>query len=138
MAPPGVRPTCGGGDDGTHPGAAPHRDVGPRPYGGRTAWHRALSAEDAQTYKPAPALYEAAVAAAADAPPGGGDTPRPVMVAAHAWDLRAAARAGMRTAYVPRPGGDAPRDDDGFDLHARDLADLHARLLEEAPDRAVS
>lgn len=84
------------------------------------AWHRALSAQDVGTYKPDPALYAATVEE--------GAVP-PVMVAAHAWDLRAAAAAGMRTAYVPRPEGDAPRHDDAFDLHAVDLADLHARLL---------
>jgi len=96
-------------------------------------WHEALSAEDAGTYKPAPGIYAAAVAAAGEAPAPGQaarwGAVEPVMVAAHAWDLRAAAAAGMRTAYVPRPGGDAPRDDDAFDLHAVDLADLHGRLL---------
>jgi 2-haloacid dehalogenase len=58
----------------------------------------------------------------------------PVMVAAHAWDLRAAADVGLRTAYVPRPGGDPPRDDDAFDLVAADLADLHAQLVAAHPE----
>ncbi|HWV78048.1 MAG TPA: HAD-IA family hydrolase [Isoptericola sp.] len=97
------------------------------------AWHEALSAQDVGTYKPAPDLYAAAVAAAAAvagrATATTGPAGPPVMVAAHAWDLRAAAAAGMRTAYVPRPRGDAPRADDAFDLHAADLADLRARLL---------
>ncbi|MFE5291783.1 HAD-IA family hydrolase [Isoptericola sp. NPDC056618] len=96
-------------------------------------WHDVLSAEDVGTYKPDPALYAAAVAAATggatDGATGEMSAGPPVMVAAHAWDLRAAAAAGMRTAYVPRPRGDAPRDDDAFDLHAADLADLHGRLL---------
>jgi 2-haloacid dehalogenase len=51
------------------------------------------------------------------------------MVAAHAWDLRAAAQAGMRTAYVARPDGDPPADTDAFDIRAADLDDLHARLV---------
>ena len=86
-------------------------------------WHQVLSAEDARAYKPDPALYAAGLAAApADSGP-------PVMVAAHAWDLRAAAGAGMRTAYVPRPQGDPPAAGDRFDVHAADLRDLHARLL---------
>ncbi|MFI2294531.1 HAD-IA family hydrolase [Isoptericola sp. NPDC019571] len=93
------------------------------------AWHEVLSAEDVGTYKPDPALYVAAVAAATGGATGEASAGPPVMVAAHAWDLRAAAAVGMRTAYVPRPQGDAPRDDDAFDLHAADLADLHGRLL---------
>ncbi|MFE5310584.1 HAD-IA family hydrolase [Isoptericola sp. NPDC056605] len=93
------------------------------------AWHRALSAQDAGTYKPAPEVYAAAVAAAVPAPAPTGTAGPPVLVAAHAWDLRAGAAAGMRTAYVPRPQGDAPRDDDAFDLYAADLADLRGRLL---------
>lgn len=37
--------------------------------------------------------------------------------------------AGLRTAYVPRPGGDSPNLDDDFDIYATDLADLHTQLL---------
>ncbi|WP_123815226.1 HAD-IA family hydrolase [Myceligenerans xiligouense] len=85
-------------------------------------WHQVLSAQDAGTYKPAAALYATAVAAAPS------DAGTPIMVAAHAWDLRAAAAAGMRTAYVPRPGGDAPVPGDSFDIHAADLRELHGRL----------
>ncbi|MFD6448714.1 haloacid dehalogenase type II [Promicromonospora sp. NPDC060204] len=86
-------------------------------------WHRVLSAEDAGTYKPAPGIYELALRSA----PATSGTP--VMVAAHAWDLRGAAAVGLRTAYVPRPDGDAPGPDDTFDLYATDLRDLHAQLL---------
>ncbi|MFI9486918.1 haloacid dehalogenase type II [Promicromonospora sp. NPDC052451] len=86
-------------------------------------WHQVLSAEDAGSYKPDPAVYELAL----DTAPTGSGTP--VMVAAHAWDLRAAAAAGMRTAYVPRADGDPPAPDDTFDLHATSLLDLHAQLL---------
>ncbi|PUB27567.1 2-haloacid dehalogenase [Promicromonospora sp. AC04] len=92
--------------------------------GGGLRWHQVLSAEDAGTYKPGREVYELAVASA---PAASGP---PFMVAAHAWDLRAAAAAGMRTAYVPRPAGDLPRPDDRFDVHATSLVDLHARLLE--------
>lgn len=85
-------------------------------------WHQVLSAEDAATYKPDPALYQAAVSVspAAAVPP--------MMVAAHAWDLRAAAAAGMRTAYIPRPNGDAPRPDDDFDIVATGFEDFVAQL----------
>lgn len=89
-------------------------------------WHQALSAQDAGTYKPGPAVYELAL----DTAPTGSSTP--IMVAAHAWDLRAAAAAGMRTAYVPRADGDPPAPGDTFDLHATSLLDLHAQLLDLA------
>ena len=46
------------------------------------------------------------------------------MVAAHAWDLRAAASHGLRTAFVARPGADRPRHDDHFDLSVPDLRAL--------------
>ncbi|NWJ71564.1 haloacid dehalogenase type II [Pseudonocardia sp. ICBG1122] len=85
-------------------------------------WHLALSAEDAASYKPAPEVYRLAVEAAA-VPPD-----RLLMVAAHAWDLRGAAAAGMRTAWVDRPGGDPPGTHDRFDLHAADLTDLADQL----------
>lgn len=89
-------------------------------------WHQVLSSEDARTYKPDQAIY----ALAKDSAPTRSGTP--VMVAAHAWDLRAAARAGMRTAYVPRPDGDPAGPDDTFDLRATSLLDLHAQLLDPA------
>ncbi|MFD6142701.1 haloacid dehalogenase type II [Promicromonospora sp. NPDC060271] len=89
-------------------------------------WHQVLSSEDARTYKPDPAIY----ALANDSAPTGSGTP--FMVAAHAWDLRAAAKAGLRTAYVPRSDGDPPGPDDTFDLRATTLLDLRAQLLDLA------
>ena len=86
-------------------------------------WHQVLSSEDAGTYKPDRGIYELAVASA---PTGSG---APFMVAAHAWDLRAAAAAGLRTAYAPRADGDPPGPHDAFDLRATSLLDLHAQLL---------
>jgi len=85
-------------------------------------WHQALLAEDARSYKPAPSVYEFAVAVSG-APPE-----RLLMVAAHAWDLRAAQNLGLRTAYVARRVGDPPKPSDRFDLHAHDLADLADQL----------
>ncbi|GLY81584.1 haloacid dehalogenase type II [Actinoallomurus iriomotensis] len=81
-------------------------------------WHQVLSAEDARTYKPDPAVYRSAVTVSGRPPE------RLLMVAAHAWDLRGAQDIGLRTAYVARPGGDPPTASDRFDLHADDLADL--------------
>ncbi|GAA1687982.1 haloacid dehalogenase type II [Glycomyces endophyticus] len=81
-------------------------------------WHQAVSAEDAQTYKPAPEVYRLAVDAVGRPPQ------HLLMVAAHAWDLRGAQAAGMRTAYVHRPVGDPPAADDRFDWHVGSLAEL--------------
>lgn len=74
-------------------------------------WHTALSTQAAGTYKPDPAVYQLAIDCA-DRPPG-----RMLMVAAHAWDLRAARENGLRTAYVPRPVGDPPAETDEFDWY---------------------
>ncbi|MFD2078279.1 2-haloacid dehalogenase [Actinopolymorpha cephalotaxi] len=85
-------------------------------------WHQALSAEDARTYKPDPAVYQLAVTVSGRPPE------RLLMVAAHAWDLRGAQQLGLRTAYVARPVGDPPAPSDEFDLHADGLADLARQL----------
>jgi 2-haloacid dehalogenase len=89
---------------------------------GGLTWHCVLSSELVQTYKPDPAVYDLALTRLGLAPE------QTMMVAAHPWDLRAAARHGMRTCYVARPGEGRPADDDHFDLYAADLADL-ARIL---------
>ncbi|UMP05332.1 haloacid dehalogenase type II [Amycolatopsis sp. EV170708-02-1] len=85
-------------------------------------WHQALSAEEARTYKPDPAVYRLAVDLAKTKPE------RLLMVAAHAWDLRGAQSVGLRTAYVARPVGDPPSATDRFDFHADGLADLALQL----------
>lgn len=85
-------------------------------------WHQVLSAEDARTYKPTPAVYELAVTVTGSPPD------RLLMVAAHAWDLRGAQSVGLRTAYVARPVGDPPTPSDRFDLHADGLDDLADQL----------
>jgi 2-haloacid dehalogenase len=90
--------------------------------GGGLTWHCVLSGELVQAYKPDPAVYRMALNLL-DLDPG-----QTMLVAAHPWDLRAAAQHGMRTAYVARPGEAAPGADDRFDVSAKDFADL-ARLL---------
>jgi 2-haloacid dehalogenase len=89
---------------------------------GGLTWHCVLSSELVQTYKPDPAVYDLALTRLGIAPE------QTMMVAAHPWDLRAAASHGMRTCYVARPGEGRPADDDHFDLRAAGLADL-ARIL---------
>ncbi|WP_405817752.1 haloacid dehalogenase type II [Streptomyces sp. NBC_00838] len=85
-------------------------------------WHQALSAESVRAYKPAPEVYRLAVDTAGCPPE------RVLMVAAHAWDLRAARTGGMRTAYVRRPGGDPPASTDAFDRRYDELGHLVAEL----------
>ncbi|MEV6752954.1 haloacid dehalogenase type II [Streptomyces sp. NPDC051214] len=85
-------------------------------------WHQALSGEEVRAYKPAPEVYRLAIEAA------GCPAERVLMVAAHAWDLRGAQAAGMRTAYVRRPVGDPPRSTDTFDREVQSLEELAAAL----------
>jgi 2-haloacid dehalogenase len=93
-------------------------------------WHQVLSAEDAHSYKPHPDVYRLAITNAGCSPD------RILMVAAHAWDLRGAQAAGMKTAYVERPVGDPPRSLDSFDLLPTSLDDLATRLAAtDAPHR---
>lgn len=86
------------------------------------AWHGVLSAELARNYKPHPSVYLKALELLAAEPD------EVMLVAAHPWDLRAAAEQGYATAYIARPGAVPPAADDAFDLHADDLGHL-ARLL---------
>ena len=85
-------------------------------------WHQVLSAEDVHSYKPHPDVYRLAITNAGSSPE------RLLMVATHAWDLRGAQAAGMRTAYVERPVGDPPSAMDAFDLNAKSLDDLASSL----------
>ena len=86
-----------------------------------------LSAELAGTYKPDPRVYGLA-SAYFDVPPD-----RVLMVACHPSDLEGAKRAGLRTAYIPRPlewgpGGSAPAPPDSVDVTAVHLVELAAGL----------
>jgi 2-haloacid dehalogenase len=65
-------------------------------------WDAILGAEFARDYKPKPVVYLSA-AAAFDCEPG-----ETMMVAAHSYDLAAAAALGLRTAFVARPDEDGP------------------------------
>ena len=82
------------------------------------SWDAALSTGSVRTLKPAPAAYEYAIEALRI------DPARTLFVAAHPWDLRAAAEHGFRTAYVARPGAQRPSAEDQFDAHADDFAAL--------------
>ncbi|MGP7997750.1 MAG: haloacid dehalogenase type II [Streptosporangiaceae bacterium] len=86
-------------------------------------WHCVLSGEMVHAYKPDPAVYRFALDRLAL------DPARTLMVAAHPWDLRAAADHGLRTAYIQRAGEGAPAPSDTFGLSVPDLAALAATLL---------
>jgi 2-haloacid dehalogenase len=86
-------------------------------------WHCVISGEMMQAYKPDPAVYRFAVDRLAL------DPHRTLMVAAHPWDLRAAAAQGMRTAFVDRAGEGVPEPSDTFDFTVPGLAALAALLV---------
>lgn len=87
-----------------------------------------FSAELFRHYKPDPEVYRGAVELLATQPE------RVMLVAAHESDLRAAARTGMRTAFVSRPTEYGPAQtanvaaDAAFDIAVRDLGELADRL----------
>lgn len=95
---------------------------------GRLPWDCVLSAEIIQKYKPDPEVYQMAASLL------GFTREQVLMVAAHPSDLRGAQRAGLRTAYVPRPlehgqgGWVEPVGDTVFDLVVPDFNELAQAL----------
>ena len=91
-------------------------------------WDTILSAELSRHYKPDAQAYLKAPELLSLEPH------QVLMVATHPSDLRAAAAAGLRTAYVDRPlerGPDrqiSPPPRDAFDLYAEDFPDLASQL----------
>jgi len=81
-----------------------------------------LSVELVQRFKPAPDPYQLAARTAAIAPQ------ELLMVAAHAWDLLGASRAGCRTAFIRRPGKSLFPGAPTPDYATADLAQLADRL----------
>ena len=94
---------------------------------GGLPWDAVLSAELAERYKPDREVYLKAATLLGLRPS------QVMMVAAHKGDLRAAAAAGLATAFVPRPRERPNRDidlafDDSFDVNAEDFLDLADQL----------
>ena len=91
-------------------------------------WDCILSSELARRYKPDPEVYVTAAELL------GLGTDEVMMVAAHAFDLKAAQAVGMRAAYVSRPLEFGPgrrregESAEGFDLLANDFIDLATQL----------
>ena len=95
----------------------------------RNGWHwdAILGAELARDYKPKLEVYRAACDAFDCAPH------EVLMVAAHSSDLEAAARAGLRTAFIARPDEQGPGRGETVasvpvNLSASDLGELADRL----------
>ena len=94
----------------------------------RLPWDCVLSAELFRHYKPDPEVYQGAARLL------GFEPAQVLMVAAHPGDLAAAERAGLRTAYVPRPlehgrgGAMEPVGDLRFDVVAADFIALAEQL----------
>lgn len=81
-------------------------------------WDAALSSEMVRSAKPDPRVYDFVLDLLRL------DPEDVVMVAAHPWDLRAAAERGMRTAFVERAGEGVATVDDAFDWTVDDLRSL--------------
>ncbi len=91
-------------------------------------WDCIISAELAKHYKPDPESYLTAASLLGLAPD------EVMMVAAHKGDLDAAARTGLRTAFVTRPLEFNPKlkkdlkFEKRFDVNAKDFEDLASKL----------
>ena len=91
---------------------------------GGLPWDAILGAEVVGHYKPDPGAYLNACAALGLRPD------QVVMSAAHNGDLQAAARQGLRTAFVPRPNEHGPGQstdlaaEDDYTFIAKDFVDL--------------
>lgn len=93
----------------------------------RFRWDAILGAEIAGDYKPKPVVYQAACAAFGLPPQAC------MMVAAHSYDLEAAAACGLRTGHVARPdeagrGTGEARPGIEVDVAAKDFLDLARKL----------
>jgi 2-haloacid dehalogenase len=85
---------------------------------GGLRWHTILSTERVRTFKPNPATYRLAIEELHLHPE------QTLFVAAHPWDLTAAKRQHLRTAYLPRPHADPPGPFDTIDMTLGTLDDL--------------
>ena len=92
-------------------------------------WDGIISCEFLGNYKPDAPAYHAGVKLL------GIEPNEAMMVAAHYSDLRAAIRAGLHSAFVPRPGERGEGSDletepqPDFDINSKDFADLANQLL---------
>lgn len=93
-----------------------------RAAGIREHFDRVLSVDPVRRFKPAREVYEHAARELSSAPA------ELTMVAAHDWDLRGAGAAGLRVAYIERPGIGFSPPDERPELSADHLVDLADRI----------
>jgi 2-haloacid dehalogenase len=91
-------------------------------------WDAILGAEIANDYKPKPRVYLSAAETLALRPD------ECVMVAAHSYDLKAAAQCGLKTAHVARPDERGPGTGESAPLIAVDFA---VKSLEELAEKLI-
>jgi 2-haloacid dehalogenase len=84
---------------------------------------RVISIDEVQTWKPAPAPYLHAASVL------GVEPHRLALVAAHAWDVHGAHRAGLLSGWVSRFEGAYPATFDPPDITAPDLVEVADQLL---------
>jgi 2-haloacid dehalogenase len=91
-------------------------------------WDAILGAEVAQAYKPTPEAYLRTAETLMLKPE------QVCLVAAHNYDLSAARRCGLRTAFIPRPTEHGPgqttdlRPEENWDAAASDMEDLASQF----------
>lgn len=84
---------------------------------------RVISIDEVRQWKPARAVYLQALLAA------GVEAPRMALVAAHAWDVRGAAAAGLTTGWLPRQEKRFPNIFGKPDVKGGTLLDVVQQLL---------
>lgn len=85
-------------------------------------WHALLSGELAQQYKPHPSVYKFTINILELEPAN------TLFISTHPWDLRAAAKHGFKTVYLPRETAPNPDSNDQFNLTVGSLDELIAML----------
>jgi 2-haloacid dehalogenase len=85
---------------------------------GGLRWHALISTELVRTFKPRPEAYQLPLYLLEV------DPASVLFVAAHPWDLNAAAEHGFATAFINRPRTDAPAPDDSFDYVIESIGEL--------------
>jgi 2-haloacid dehalogenase len=85
---------------------------------GGLRWHALISTELVRTFKPRSEAYQLPLYLLEV------DPTEVLFVAAHPWDLKAAAEHGFDTAFISRPRTDEPAPDDSFDYVIESVGDL--------------
>lgn len=86
-------------------------------------FNRVVSIDQVRRWKPARSVYLEGVTAA------GVEVPEMAMVAAHAWDIRGAAAAGLTTGWLPRQEKRAARSMGQPDVKGGTLLEVTEKLL---------